>query len=982
MKLRNMKISKQTNITLIVILLMIIILSVYTLFSINSLWNHTSGIYEHPLTVTQAADKIESDIILVEVKMHHLLIAEDQQEIDAIIAEMNSLETHIYEQIGLIELRYLGPIEDIDNIHEAIIEWSTKRAENISLISDGRLDEALIGIEANGIDGQKTEEILNLIAIVKEFAQSKADEYYVAALAEKNETFTISVLLIGIIALVFAWIGQLLKKEIVPPLNKLKNMTDRIQQGDLTVRSDYESGNEFGELTEAFNIMADTLETDSHYKEDIATLSAVMLRADSLNNFSNDVLETIMQLTGSFTGAFYLINEDKTRYIPYASIGLKKDKLSSFRVMNREGEFGVALGNGKLQHISDIPINTQMIFSTVSGDFLPKDIITIPILSDNEVIAIISLSSMKGYKESDSRFLSNIQNELAARLNGFLASQKIVEFSNDLQKKNDELNEKSKELAMQSRELTEQNRELEMQKQQLDEAAQLKNSFLSNMSHELRTPLNSVIALASVLNNRLDGKIPDEEHGYLDVIERNGKNLLALVNDLLDLSKIESGKQEIFTERFNMGVLIKETVELLAPQAEHKGIELINEVGLNIDPIQSDKEKCRHILENIIGNAVKFTEEGTVKISVEILDNQLNIIVSDTGIGIADDHLEIIFDEFRQADESSSRSNGGTGLGLAIARKYAQMINASINVKSVEGQGSVFTFSVPFFTNSTKDAKKEYAATFARKHKMRSENKSTKGRTLLLVDDSEPAIIQMTDILKEQGYTVLIARNGQEAIEQLALNTPDGVILDLMMPVMDGFETLKNIRGIEKNAKIPILILTAKHITKDELSFLKSNHVAELIQKGSIEKDQLLDAVYDLVKDRGIDLNSEDRPKILYIDDNPDNRLSFSALFKDKYIVIEASDGKNGLKKAIDNMPDVILTDLALPEMDGFKVLDEKKKMKRLNNIPVVAISAIKMNTNESDVLDYGFDGYIAKPIDITKFDKIIKGLLDGNQKL
>ena len=254
---------------------------------------------------------------------------------------------------------------------------------------------------------------------------------------------------------------------------------------------------------------------------------------------------------------------------------------------------------------------------------------------------------------------------------------------------------------------------------------------------------------------------------------------------------------------------------------------------------------------------------------------------------------------------------------------------------------------------------------------------------MLLVDDSEPAIIQTTDILKENGYKVLVARNGQEAIEQLNQTKPDGVILDLMMPVMDGFETLKKIRSTDENGKIPILILTAKHITKDELSFLKSNHVAELIQKGSIEKNQLLNAVYNLVKNEDNDLTPpENRPKILYIDDNPDNRLSFSALFKDKYIVIEASDGKSGLKKAIEHMPDLILTDLALPVMDGFMVLDEKKKTKRLNNIPVVAVSAIKMNTNESDVLRYGFDGFITKPIDATELDNIIKGLLNGNQGL
>ena len=847
MKLRNMKISKQTNITLIVILLMIILICAYTLVALNSLWNHTAGIYEHPLSVTQAADRIETDIVLIEVSMHHLLIATDPQEMDAIIADINNYETHVYEQIAFLETRYLGPKSDIDKIHDAVIEWSSKRKENIDLINAGRLDDALTGIESNGIDGQKAEEILTLIAVVKDYAQANADEYYAAAMAEKNRTFVISILLIGTIAVIFAWLGQLLKKEIVPPLKKLTDMTGRLQQGDLTVRSDYKAGNEFGELTEAFNTMADALQSDAEHKGNVFKLSATMLRAGSLKDFANDVLETIMELTESFTGAFYLLNEDKNSFIPFVSIGLKKDKLSSFLVMNREGEFGVALGKGQLQHISDIPINTQMIFSTVSGDFLPKDIITIPILSDGEVIAIISLSSMKGYSPSNTHLLNSIQNELAARLTVFLASEKIVEFSDELQRRNNELNEQAEELAMQSRELTEQNRELEMQKKQLDKAAQLKNSFLSNMSHELRTPLNSVIALASVLRNRLFGIIPDEEHGYLDVIERNGKNLLALVNDLLDLSKIESGKQEVFTERFNMGVLINETVDLLVTEAESKGIELINEVALDQEPIESDKEKCRHILENIIGNAVKFTQEGSVRISAETSDNRLNIIISDTGIGIAEGHLEMIFDEFRQADESSSRSNGGTGLGLAIARKYAQMIGASIEVESIEGQGSAFTFSVPFSNESMLDAKKEYAETFARKYKMRSKTSKTAGKTLLLVDDSEPAIIQTTDILKENGYKVLVARNGQEAIDQLNLNTPDGVILDLMMPVMDGFETLKIIRSIDKNAKIPVLILTAKHITKDELSFLKSNHVAELIQKGSIEKDQLLVAVEDLV---------------------------------------------------------------------------------------------------------------------------------------
>ncbi|MCX6307981.1 MAG: ATP-binding protein, partial [Bacteroidia bacterium] len=230
---------------------------------------------------------------------------------------------------------------------------------------------------------------------------------------------------------------------------------------------------------------------------------------------------------------------------------------------------------------------------------------------------------------------------------------------------------------------------------QLDEANKQKTIFLSNMSHELRTPLNSVIALTGVLNRRLAQKIPLEEYSYLEVIERNGKHLLSLINDILDLSRIEAGKEDMEVVQFNAVQLIHEIVDLIEPQAVEKKIDLLYLPQQNELIVESDFKKCRHILQNLIGNAVKFTEKGKVEIIAKKEGEYLNIDIIDTGIGISESQLQHIFDEFRQADNSTSRRFGGTGLGLSIAKKYTAVVGGSITVNSTPGEGSVFTLKLP-----------------------------------------------------------------------------------------------------------------------------------------------------------------------------------------------------------------------------------------------------------------------------------------------
>jgi signal transduction histidine kinase/HAMP domain-containing protein len=849
MKLKNIKISQQINIGISVLLILIILSGLVAIVDSDRLWQSTKGLYDHPMTVQRAIGSIQTDILNIRLQMKEMITENSEAKIQDRIIAIDTYEAEAYKQLDILYNNYLGPKSDIDAAYNSIVKWKPIRDETIRILRAGNIEEAAQRSSFEGVGGAQAQQVIVDLATIYDFAINRADQFYAEAQALKDQLIRQQIIILILLVLLSIGISIVLRRGILAPLRELSIATNSFKEGKLDARSQYESTNEFGELSGSFNTMTETIQTEIQNKEKLAQVSSIMFQQDDFQLFCQELLKSLLQHTGSQVGAVYLLNEDQNIFEHFASIGLGKQNYATFSAAGRDGEFGSALATGKVQHLKEIPAESQITFTTVSGDLKANEIMTIPIMNGNKIVAIISLASIKSYSESAIWLVNSLTNELSARFNSILASRQILDFSEKLQKVNVELQQQAKELAMQSDELTEQNIELEMQKNQLSEANQLKTSFLSNMSHELRTPLNSVIALTSVLNHRLQGAIPEEEYSYLDVIERNGKNLLSLVNDLLDLSRIEAGKEELYLTQFSLKNLVSEIVEMIDPQAHKKGITVTNLISDEIPNIQSDIQKCRHILQNLIGNAVKFTDEGDVVINAKFDKGEIEIMVRDTGIGIAATHLDFIFDEFRQADESASRKNGGTGLGLAIAKKYAQLLGGSIKVASIVGNGSIFTLTLPL--KIWDPASMEAGEAFGHDEKPRPASASTwpagQSKCILLVEDSEPAIIQTKDILEERGYQIYIARNGKEALEQLELIQPDGMILDLMMPEMDGFEVLKTVREIDKLAKMPVLILSAKHITHEELSFLKSNHIFQLIQKGAIDKKQLLNAVGAMV---------------------------------------------------------------------------------------------------------------------------------------
>ncbi len=604
----------------------------------------------------------------------------------------------------------------------------------------------------------------------------------------------------------------------------------------------------------------------------------------------------------------------------------------------------------------------------MSGDFAPREILTIPIPADDHVSVVISLASVRPYDPAAVRLVNNIWSVLTARVNGVLAFRDVKDLAVTLEAQKRELDARARELAAQ-------NAELEMQKEQLGEASRLKSAFLSTVSHELRTPLNSVIALSGVLGRRLDGRIPGEDLGYLEVIERNGRQLLSLINDILDLSRIEAGGEEISLGRFSLRALVGEVVAMLEPQAREKAIALDNLVGDDLPSVVSDPVKVRHILQNLVGNAVKFTEAGSVAISARQEGDLVRVAVRDTGIGIAADQLPHIFEEFRQVDDSAARRFGGTGLGLAIVRRYATLLAGEVTVESTLGQGSVFTLRLPLVLElpDLPEPPDTGLPVPARATDPVPAPTGT-GQVILLVEDSEPAVIQMTDILVGQGYRLQVARNGQEALEQIEQTVPDAIILDLTMPEVDGFSVLKAIRSAERTSHLPVLILTARHVTKQELSFLEGNNIHELIQKGDVSRVRLLAAVARMVAPPPPAPLREVRPParprrsgrpiVLVVEDDPDNRRVLRALLDDRYRVVEAEDGRAGVEQARIHRPDLVLMDIAMPVMDGVEALGEIRRDETLGHIPVIAVTVSAMTGDREAILAHGFDAYVSKPLD------------------
>ncbi|MCG6187228.1 response regulator [Maribellus maritimus] len=814
-------------------------------------------------------------------------------------------------------------------------------------------------------------------------------------------SFILILLLVGATIIV---ITLRFSKSISTPIVQMNDIAQRMRLGDFSQRNEIHSTDELGMLELEFNNMADEIESRIKIQSQIHKISETMLKQNEMKEFSVNLLRRMMKISDANMGVFYILNEAQSVYEPFFSIGANEKMLETFDVKNPAGEIAQAIFFKKIYHLKNIAEETVFKHKTLAGELVPNEIITIPIVNDNIVVAIISLVSISRFNNESLQVIEQSQIGINTSYSNLLASertrilseqltvinQQLEEQTEELQDQAEELQDQANELKSTTTELQKQNVLLEIQRKQVEEANKLKSEFLSNMSHELRTPLNSIMALSKVLLEQAKIKLNEEENNYLEIIERNGRRLLAIINDILDLSKIEAGKMDIIPQNVSIASLLYTTAENLQTLAEKKNLRLDVRVPKDLPMVITDEFRLHQVLTNVIGNAIKFTENGEVIISASYDVEFVKIKVEDTGIGISEEMLEHIFDEFRQVDGSISRRYEGTGLGLAIAKKTMLILGGNISVKSKLGYGSEFTLSLPL-KKETEDENVSDTKEIIQKEdgdksisKTRRETGATENIEILMVEDNPDTVIQMKNILGKKGYSVVVAENGLEALKKIENLRPRGIILDLMMPEMDGFEFLKKIRNSKKTKEIPVLILTAKYLTQKETEKLEKFNIQSIIRKGDVNLNHLVSEVELLldVKDQsGLDKKNrqtltDKNIEILIVEDNIDNLVTIKALLADKYLLKDAASGEEGLKLIYEKRPDLILVDMSLPQMSGNRFLSQVREKKEFSDIPVIAVTAQAMKGDKEKFINFGFDGYVSKPIDLENLINEIRNLL------
>ena len=796
---------------------------------------------------------------------------------------------------------------------------------------------------------------------------------------------------------------NLLATNLTTQVRAIAEVATAVTKGDLTRSIQAEARGEVAELKDNINTMIDNLRltTDRNTEQDwlktnLAKFTNMLQGQRDLTTVGRLLLTELTPLVNAQLGVIYQVESEESQVLrllaAYADDG-SNGHPSRLRV--GEGLIGQCAADKRRLLITELPTYAVPIGSALFK-VVPRNIIVLPVLFENQVKAVIELASITQFTALQMIFLEQLTDSIGIVLNSIEATMQtegllkqsqqlageLQTQQRELQQTNDQLEQKAQQLAERNVEVERKNQEIEQARRALEEKAselaltsKYKSEFLANMSHELRTPLNSILILGQQLSDNPDGNLTGKQVEFARTIHGAGTDLLNLISDILDLSKIESGTVTVDAQE----VLVANLSEAIARPFRHEADNRQLSFDVEIDPhlgrsITTDSKRLQQVLKNLLSNAFKFTEHGGVRLSVSaavggwspehpVLNQAPAVVafeVSDTGIGIPLEKQKIIFEAFQQADASTSRKYGGTGLGLAISRELANLLGGEIQLRSTPGKGSTFVLYLPLryvgpstiltqapatHVSATQIAQSQHvlaAATTADRpvEQIPDDRLAIEpGDQILLIVEDDPHYARVImDLARDKGFKVLVAMRGCDALDLAKQFQPSAVSLDVFLPDMLGWTVLSQLKQNPLTRHIPVQIIT---LDEDRQHALARGAFSFVTKPTTTEG---VDAALTRIKEYA----APRRKRLLVVEDNEAERMGIRELLGyDDIEIVTAGSGRDALTILREHPCDCVVLDLRLPDMSGFDVLERIREDNSLSEVPVVVFTGKELSAEE-----------------------------------
>ena len=938
------------------------------------------------------------------------------------------------DELGLeIDPLYKTMIKELQNperiaLFKVFQEKRGKYKKNFSRLVDIILDR-------NSIIKNELDRIGPIIANAAEDIKLsvKADQDALGPRVKKlNETIILRIIYICVVSLLIAIaLGFLIIRAIRNPIKALVETVNEFAEGKLCTRIKIQSGDELGILANAFNSMVDQADDASQKQSGLNWLATSRINFEDkirgiqeVEDMTDMSLDYIVTILNAQVGAFYIADNSHFRFS--SGYACKKEEIEDKRFELGEGLLGQAAKKKEIVYIRDIPEDyiSPSIASSI-GNTKPKNIIAIPILYINQVLGVIELAKLEPFSALEIELLNQIKVGFGIALNAVFANvklktlldesetlghqlqvqqeelkqsneelqeseQKSIAQQEELQSANEDLEENAQYLQSQQKEIKRKNIEIGEKARDLEMSSRYKSEFLANMSHELRTPLNSILLLARYLSENKRKNLEEKDVEMARNIHSSGNSLLSLINDILDLAKIESGQ----TELSPMNININKYAEFIGRSFDH----LAEEKELSFDvkvsgelPVQmyTDQKRLEQIINNFISNALKFTSSGSISVNVSrpergvilkkcglSIDKAIAFSVSDTGEGIPVDRQGIVFEAFKQVDGSTSRKHGGTGLGLSISRDLASLMGGEIQLKSEIGDGSTFTLYLPevleikkSYVTHTVETSGDYVTDIEPSFQTVGydfedtpmpvmtipddrEDLSTEDRSILIIEDDDQFASILIELGRENGFKCLISESGEGGLKLAYEYSPNAIILDIVLPGMNGWVVMDNLKSNSKTRHIPVHFCSIDDHKKTAMRIGAMGYLTKPVSTEQIEETFSRIEQFISSKIRSLLVVENDQVALKHITE---------VLGNGDIKIFSASTGNEAVNMLESERFDCVVLDLGVKDISGYGLLEFIKKEKALSEIPVIIYSENSLTEYEEEKLKEYSESIVVK---------------------